>query len=105
MPRRRRTPTPVNITDVDLDRLEVGTPIRVRWIDARHVSTSWTSVTAATLSEPCDVVSVGSFLGLSDQELFYAADVVPGAEPAANAVSAIPLGCIHTVEQLGDPHG
>jgi hypothetical protein len=86
--------------------MPVGTPLRITWIDARHVSTSWVSVAVAASAPPCEVVSVGAFVAVTDDELFYAADLVDGqGELQANAVSAIPLGCVRLIEQIGDHDG
>lgn len=102
---RRRPPTPVNVTPVAYNSIMLGTPIRVVWIDAHHVSTSWVPVHAISTTV-CKVVSTGMFLFATDQQVFYAADLATNdGDAAANAVSAIPVGCIVSVEQLGDPHG
>lgn len=105
--RRPRRSTPLNSTEVYdvLSGLAVGTPIRVSWIDAHHVSTAWVDIDGVP-SDTCPVTSVAMFVKVTDEQLFYAADLAWSKEdPHLNALSAVPLGCINKVEILGDPHG
>lgn len=79
--------------------------MRIEWIDAHHVSSIWCQPSSIT-DEPCRVLSVGMFVRVTDTEVFYAADLAEdGPEPHLNAVSAIPLGCVQTIELLSRTNG
>lgn len=96
--------TPVIVTAVQIASLRPGTPLRLLWWDARHVHHSWTSLSDID-HRPCKVQSVGLFVKATAAEIIIATDFgyADEDEVQANAVSAIPRGCIRMIHQLGDP--